>query len=140
MLGVVLVAESQLLGVVPLEEVHTGVRARSILEINHISRLLNEWNLLPLIIQLTLIKWVVLTMPHFAPFARLPISSIELLEVILVVVQAGLRGTSLICRYLLRIATLAAHSSRIVHALLPRIIVIIILNVDLIIYVVHVLL
>ena len=140
MLSIVLVTESQLLGVVTLEEVHAGVRARSILEINHVSRLLNEWNLLPLIIQLALIKWVVLAVPHFAPFARLPISSIELLEVILVVVQAGLRGPSLIGGYLLRVGTLAANSSCVIHALLPRIIVIIILDVDLIIDVVHVLL
>lgn len=79
-------------------------------------------------------------MPHLISLL-LPILSIaHLLKVILVLLETSLGYMSLPCGVLLALVALTADRHHPVVALLPRIVVVVVLDVNLVVYVVHVLL
>ena len=104
---------------------------------------MDKWNLWPNLVKhlpLAIAYGSILAMSHFAALVLAIIGVTHLLEVILVVIQAGLGYMPLIARDLLALVALSADRQHPVVTLLARVIVIVVLNVYLVVDVVHVLL
>ena len=136
----VLLFVAYLLGGVPLKKVHACWWTRAVFEVYHVSALLDKRDLLDNLVIHLFLPWInrpISTMPHLVTLV-LPVTSIaHLLKVVLVILETSLGYMSLASGGLLRLVSLPAHSQ---HAVLTFPIIVIILDVDLVINVVHVLL
>ena len=127
-----------LLSGIALEKVHLCSCTWAIFEVDHVCWLLNVRNLWSnLIVPLPWIYWV-LTVPHLVSFWLFQIASIaHLSKVILVLFQTCLWRAPLMSWILLRLVPLSTNCY---HTLFFWVIIIVILNINLIIDIVHVLL
>ena len=131
---------ANLLGRIAFEKVHSCRWTRAVFKVYHVSALLYKGDLLGNLVIHLFLPWVnrpISAMPHLVALA-LPVASIaHLLEVVLVILETSLGYMSLASGGLLRLISLSAHSK---HAILTFPIIVIILDIDLVINVVHVLL